>query len=663
MPNIIRHLRSFGYIQDSYIKGILASSLFPSASVYCKMLGPLSFLVLSPILLGAATLIQPSANSAKCLTAASNTDGAAVEIEDCVSGGSTSQNWTITEGTLQLFGTKCLDVTNGVTTNGNKMQIWTCATGNTNQMWTVSENTIQWTGHSICLDLTNGVTTNGNVMQIWTCTGGINQQWISTISTSNPSTLQQILAANGISALFPGNSGYATAAQAYNQRFTISPAAIAYPTTVQQVSEAVAAGTAQKMQAVARSGGHSYIANGLGGASGALVIDMSMMKAITVRSSNNTALIETGNRLGDIALALNNAGRAIPHGTSPYVGIGGHSGYGGFGFTSRAWGLTLDTIKSATVVLANGTIAAASSTVNPDLFWAIRGASPSFGIVTSIEVQTFAAPASATVFQYGWDSMDITTASNAIAALQTFAATNISAQFGAELVFAKGPSNSHVNVGLTGAWYGAANLFSSTIAPYLSTLPTPSWSTITPGSYINSVSILANSQPLNTSTATETRNTFYTKSLMTPSGSPMSSAAIEAFVTYMATQGFSSDTDWFVEVELYGGSNSAINAVPLDLTAFAKRDTLFTIQFYASSEDDLPPYPADGFSFLDGMVSSIISNSPVNWSYGAHLNYIDDMLGANASALYYGSHYARLQSIKAAMDPLDTFRFPVGVST
>jgi hypothetical protein len=64
---------------------------------------------------------------------------------------------------------------------------------------------------------------------------------------------------------------------------------------------------------------HSYIANGLGGNNGSLVIDLSKMKAITVRASNNTALIETGNRLGDIALALNAAGRALPHGTCSYV--------------------------------------------------------------------------------------------------------------------------------------------------------------------------------------------------------------------------------------------------------------------------------------------------------------------------------------------------------
>jgi peptidoglycan/xylan/chitin deacetylase (PgdA/CDA1 family) len=128
-----------------------------------------------------ATFIHPTASAAKCLSAASNADGAAVEIEDCVSG-SKSQGWTISGSNLQIFGNKCLDVTNGATADGTLLQIWTCATGNTNQMWTVSGNTIQWSGHSLCLDLTNGVSTDGNVMQIWDCTGGPNQQWTRTTS-------------------------------------------------------------------------------------------------------------------------------------------------------------------------------------------------------------------------------------------------------------------------------------------------------------------------------------------------------------------------------------------------------------------------------------------------------------------------------------------------
>jgi len=126
-----------------------------------------------------ATSVHPTASASKCLSAASNTNGAVVEIEDCVSG-SASQAWTISGSNLQIFGTMCLDVTNGVDTNGTPLQIWTCATGNTNQMWTVSGNTIQWSGTSSCLDLTNGVVTDGNVVQIWACTGGPNQQWTKT---------------------------------------------------------------------------------------------------------------------------------------------------------------------------------------------------------------------------------------------------------------------------------------------------------------------------------------------------------------------------------------------------------------------------------------------------------------------------------------------------
>lgn len=90
---------------------------------------------------------------------------------------------------------------------------------------------------------------------------------------------------------------------------------------------------------------------------------------IQVDNNANTALIESGNRLGDIALALNSYGRGIGHGTCPYVGIGGHSAFGGFGYASRLWGMVLDVIESVDVVLANGTIVTASKDENSELFW------------------------------------------------------------------------------------------------------------------------------------------------------------------------------------------------------------------------------------------------------------------------------------------------------
>ncbi|KAJ7635001.1 hypothetical protein FB45DRAFT_478962 [Roridomyces roridus] len=124
--------------------------------------------------------IHPSANAGKCLTAASNTDGAVVEIEDCVSGGSTSQSWTVSGQAIQIFGDKCLDVTGGATADGTKMQIWTCNVPNSDQQWIFPGNTIQWNNHPSCLDLTGGSVTDGNVVQIWSCTGGPNQQWTRT---------------------------------------------------------------------------------------------------------------------------------------------------------------------------------------------------------------------------------------------------------------------------------------------------------------------------------------------------------------------------------------------------------------------------------------------------------------------------------------------------
>jgi hypothetical protein len=75
------------------------------------------------------------------------------------------QQWTLSGGTLSVFGgTKCLDVTNGSTTNGNKMQIYSCASGNKNQQFTTSGTTIKWANHNECLDLTDGNTSDGTVV-------------------------------------------------------------------------------------------------------------------------------------------------------------------------------------------------------------------------------------------------------------------------------------------------------------------------------------------------------------------------------------------------------------------------------------------------------------------------------------------------------------------
>ncbi|THH18825.1 hypothetical protein EW146_g2234 [Bondarzewia mesenterica] len=486
---------------------------------------------------------------------------------------------------------------------------------------------------------------------------------LATLSAAQDLTswsLKDTLATEGVYALFPDDAEYVNASLAYNRRFILSPVAIAYPTEEEQVSKVVKAGAERDLRVVARSGGHSYIASGLGGRNGSLVIDMSMMKDLSFDAESGNVMIEPGLRLGDISLALNSEERALPHGRCTFIGIGGHAGHGGFGMSSRMWGLTLDRMISVNVVLANGSIATASKDVNTELFWAIRGAASSFGIVTSYIFQTLPAPASAAAFVYTWE-LDIVDATHALYAFQTFVESGITAEFGGELYLTRGSSAGSITVRFLGGYYGPLDSFNATLAPYLDELPAPLATNVTAGSWLTALEA-DDYGPLNT-TSDPTfvdHDTFYAKSLMTPEDSPMSEAAITALMTYLVNNGSATDLNWFVEIELYGGSNSAINAVPLNDTAFARRSSLFNMQLYASAPNFMPPYPDEGFSFLDGIATSILSNSPADWDYGAYLNYPDDRL-SDWQMMYYGGHYDRLRDLKRSVDPMDVFDFPISI--
>ncbi|KAK0445462.1 hypothetical protein EV421DRAFT_1796694 [Armillaria borealis] len=408
-------------------------------------------------------------------------------------------------------------------------------------------------------------------------------QAIGLIMAQDLNRLRETLAAGDVYTLFPEDNGYPQAAQAYNGRFIIEPIAIAYPRNADQVSTAIKAGAEQNIRVVSRSGGHSYIANGLGGKNGSLVVNMSNFSNVTLDVSTNLAIIQPGSRLGDIALALNDHGRAIPHGHCSTVGLGGHAAHGAWGFVSRQWGLTLDHIVSTQLVLANGSITTVSEDNNPELFWGIRGSASSFGVVTSYEFSTVPVPEEGTYFVYNWN-VSVAEASIFLTSFQDFVQSGIPNTLGLELRLLRGNIVGNLSMQLDGAYFG---------------------------NWIETVAALTFGA-LNTSTQAPINDTFYAKSLMIPEDSPLSMGAVDALMSYLDTVRL-----WFVEIELYGGSNSAINLVPVD-------ETLFNMQLYASSV--VPPYPKDGFAFLDGITDVIISNSPDNWGYGTYINYPDNRL-------------------------------------
>lgn len=117
--------------------------------------------------------------------------------------------------------------------------------------------------------------------------------------------------------------------------------------------------------------------------------------------------------------------------------------------------------------------------------------------------------------------------------------------------------------------------------------------------------------------------------------------------------------DWYVQVDVHGGKNSAIPTVSTDSTSYAHRDYLFMYQFY--DRVDRGAYPDDGFPFLQSFVGNLTS-SMGEGEWGQYINYPDSQLDQKtAQKNYWGGHLARLQGIKAELDPKDVFHYPQGI--
>jgi len=116
-----------------------------------------------------------------------------------------------------------------------------------------------------------------------------------------------------------------------------------------------------------------------------LVIDLSPMKEITVDPKKKTARVEPGCTWGDVDTATHEYGLATVSGIISTTGVGGLTLGGGHGYLTRKYGLTIDNLISADVVLADGTQVHTNKNEHPDLFWALRGGGGNFGVVTSFE--------------------------------------------------------------------------------------------------------------------------------------------------------------------------------------------------------------------------------------------------------------------------------------
>ncbi|MCW4355040.1 FAD-binding oxidoreductase [Hoyosella sp. YIM 151337] len=179
----------------------------------------------------------------------------------------------------------------------------------------------------------------------------------------------------------PGTSSYDVARAVHNGGIDRYPGAIAKCVDIADVVTCVRVAHEHDVRTAIRCGGHSGA--GLGTCDGGLVIDLSLMRGVRVDPSAGTAQVEGGCTWGAVDHATHEFGLAVPSGIVSTTGVGGLALGGGSGHLSRAYGLTIDNLEAADVVLADGTFVTADAETHPDLFWALRGGCGNFGVVTS----------------------------------------------------------------------------------------------------------------------------------------------------------------------------------------------------------------------------------------------------------------------------------------
>jgi FAD/FMN-containing dehydrogenase len=183
--------------------------------------------------------------------------------------------------------------------------------------------------------------------------------------------------------ILPRDAEYDEARRVFNGMIDRRPAAIARCTGAVDVMECVKFAREHGVAVSVRSGGHGVA--GLAVCNDGLVIDLSRMKTIHVDPKRRTVRSDPGVTLGEFDRETQAFGLATTMGTISMTGITGLTLGGGLGWLMGKHGLACDNLISADVVTADGQFLRASEEENADLFWALRGGSGNFGVVTSLE--------------------------------------------------------------------------------------------------------------------------------------------------------------------------------------------------------------------------------------------------------------------------------------
>jgi hypothetical protein len=433
----------------------------------------------------------------------------------------------------------------------------------------------------------------------------------------------------------PGDPQYDEVRALYNGMIDKRPRLIARCVDVADVIAAVNFGREQGLLIAIRGGGHS--GPGLGSVNDGLMIDLSLMKSVRVDPASRTVRVGPGCTAGDVDHATHAFGLAVPFGIVANTGVAGLTLGGGTGYLTRKYGLTIDNLLEADVVLADGTFVTASEKQHEDLFWALRGGGGNFGVVTSF---LFQAHAVSTVYAgpIFWEA-----APHARTVMRTFrdflptAPEELGIFCGLKTVPPMDPFpgdywGKHA-CAIIGAYSGPVEDGERVMAPLLAALPPPifNWMGPMPLPAINSLF-----------------DPFFPKGLQWYwKGDYVKSLPDEAIDTHIAQAAAAPSALSLMHLYPIDG---AVHRVAADATAWSAREATFSMVIAAIDSD---PAKANGLKSWGRAYWKAVH--PFNLD-GAYVNFMMDDEGSDRIQATYGENFARLVQVKAKYDPHNLFR-------
>jgi FAD/FMN-containing dehydrogenase len=416
--------------------------------------------------------------------------------------------------------------------------------------------------------------------------------------------------------VLPETPGYDDLRRPQISRFAaVRPAAVAPCATPAEVADALGYARDRGLPVAVRGGGHDFAGRST---TDGVLIDVRPMAGVA--AVGGEAVIGAGARLGDVYDALFAHGRTIPAGCGPTVGIAGLALHGGLGILGRTYGLTCDSMRAATVVLADGRVVECDEKREPDLFWALRGGGAP-GVVTALVLATVPAPES-TAFRLGFPAGS---GADVLAAWQRFGPAADDALAASLVLSASSDLGFAPAVTVFGAVLGAVDPLDDLIAD-LGVRPATHerW----PGSHRDTKRRLADADPHE---GPEPVGGFtYLRSEYFRSEVP--AADLVAALGADRRPGESRELDF----SPWGG---AYNRVPAAATAFPHRDASFLLKHAATVEPRAEPSP--------WLERSFAITHPYGTG-GVYPNFPEPGLPDSA---YYGTNTDRLHAVHRAYDP------------